>query len=239
MIISKPMSFVAALARRAVQSVLPTSMSSAELSGLSTAIRERSLFSAHTIFEDHLHNIGTVIDDILGGRLDATKGRELLQDSLAGTDYDPGKHEGGLQDLGSDERLDLIIKTNVDMARGYGQWREGQDEAVLLAYPAQELYRLEKRREPRNWHLRWLNAAGEVGDETAAAALRNYGRMVAAKDSAIWTALSAFGTPYPPYDFNSGMDVRDVGYKQAVAMGVIQPGQQIVPQRRGFEMDLN
>lgn len=239
MIFSKPIAFAAALARRAVQAILPTNMSSAELSRLSAAVRERSLFSARTIFEDHLTNIGGVIDQILQGNMNPAKGRELLQDSLAQTDYDPKKKEGTLQDLGSDERLDLIIKTNVEMARGYGQWREGQDESVLLAYPAQELYRLEKRKEPRNWHLRWLNAAGEVGDAAAAAALRNHGKMVAAKDSAIWTALSAFGTPYPPFDFNSGMDVRDVGYKQAVALGVIVPGQIVQPQRRGFELDLN
>jgi hypothetical protein len=31
------------------------------------------------------------------------------------------------------------------------------------------------------------------------------GRMIALKSDPIWTAISAFGTPYPPFDYNSGM----------------------------------
>jgi hypothetical protein len=44
---------------------------------------------------------------------------------------------------------------------------------------------------------------------------------IALKTSPIWTALSAFGHPYPPFDWGSGMDVRDVSADRAIELGLI------------------
>ncbi len=39
---------------------------------------------------------------------------------------------------------------------------------------------------------------------------RGTSRMIALKTSPVWAALSAFGNPYPPFDFGSGMGLDDV-----------------------------
>jgi hypothetical protein len=46
--------------------------------------------------------------------------------------------------------------------------------------------------------------AGGGGRGGGCDALKALPRMIARKDSPIWEALSRFGTPYPPFDFNSG-----------------------------------
>lgn len=249
MILSSPIPFRDAIRRRAVQSVLPTNLSSAELSRLPVDIRERSLSSARNHHESVLDELGQLIDGILQPHtevdadgnphtvgVDMATARMRLQAALERVDYDPEAQEGSIQDLGSDARLNLVLETNVQMAQGYGKWRQSQDDDVIDSTPALELYRLEDRRVPRDWAIRWLSAAGEVGDDAASKAFRVHGRMVARKDSPIWTALSRFGQPYPPFDFNSGMDVRNVGYRDAVALGVMTPGDRVTPQIRPFEL---
>lgn len=62
--------------------------------------------------------------------------------------------------------------------------------------------------------------------------------MIALKNAPIWTAISAFGLPYAPFDFGSGMDVRDVDRDEAAALGLIDRDTQIEPETRGFNEDL-
>lgn len=47
--------------------------------------------------------------------------------------------------------------------------------------------------------------------------------MVALNDSPIWTALSRFDLPYPPYDYNSGMGRRPVSWDDARRLGLVKP----------------
>jgi hypothetical protein len=46
--------------------------------------------------------------------------------------------------------------------------------------------------------------------------------------------ISAFGTPFPPFDFNSGMEVRDISRQEAERLGVLAPGEGITPPVVGF-----
>jgi hypothetical protein len=63
--------------------------------------------------------------------------------------------------------------------------------------------------------------------------------MIARKDDPIWTAISAFGIPYAPFDFNSGMDLMDVDHDEAVELGVIDDDDDAPePQDRDFNDDL-
>ena len=117
----------------------------------------------------------------------------------------------------NDDYFNLIINQNVESVQGYGQHL--QSLQVIDAYPAQELYRLEDRDEPRDWESRWSAAGGTFYD----------GRMVALKGDAVWTAISAFQTPWPPYDFNSGMWVKDVDRNDAIALGLMPTTEQGTP----------
>jgi hypothetical protein len=63
--------------------------------------------------------------------------------------------------------------------------------------------------------------------------------MIARKDDPIWTKISAFGTPYPPFDYNSGMWVEEIDREEAEALGVIKPSTVVQPQDRGFNDDVS
>lgn len=99
---------------------------------------------------------------------------------------------------------------------GKARFESGNDPAVLDAFPAQELVRVEPREKPRDWDARWQEAGDAVGWEGASQA-----RMVALKSSPIWVELSEFGLPYPPFDYGSGMGVRDVERAVAVELGLM------------------
>ncbi len=248
MIFSAPTPWREAIAGRDLKAVLPTSMSSEELKQLPTDIRERSMFSARTTNADYLQKVNDLITRIVspetikdpetgqsrptrpGEYMDKATARLEMKQALQSIGYQPDPDKrGGLQDLSSDVRLDLIIKTNTEMAQGFGTWYADQDPARLDAWPAQELYRLEDRKNRRNWVGRWLNAGGEIYG----------GRMIALKNDDIWTAISAFDLPYPPYDYNSGMWVRDISRSEAIDLGLMDPDEASpAPDLRGFNDDL-
>ena len=77
--------------------------------------------------------------------------------------------------------------------------------------------RVRQRKMPRDWTARWKDAGDSVGWQGACR-----DEFVALKLSPIWTALSRFGTPYPPFDFNSGMGVEDVGKRKARELGLLE-----------------
>jgi phage gp29-like protein len=150
---------------------------------------------------------------------------------------DPETH-GTLQDITSEARLDLIWRTQIGQAQGYAHWKHGQSADILDAWPAQELVRNRSAKVPRDWQDRWVKAAESVGDTAALEAFRRAGRMVALKTSAIWVALSRFGTPYPPFDFNSGMGLKLIDREGAITLGVLAPDQELTPQVEDFNANL-
>ncbi len=244
MLFTEPLPFKDALASAKVKAILPTNLTSEQLSQLPAAVRERSLFSArvaNTSFLDELQGtIGDILEPFKGPR-GATEGLGLAEARLQLTDvldrfnYVPDAPET-ITDLSSDQRLNLILETQTKMARGYGQWAEGQDESILDAWPAQELYRGEDRKEPRDWPQRWQEAGGTLYESPVS----DYpeGRMIALKNDPIWEEISAFGLPYPPFDFNSGMDIRDISRQEAEQLGILTGDEAPEPQERDFAKDL-
>ena len=49
------------------------------------------------------------------------------------------------------------------------------------------------------------------------------------KCGAIWYEISRFGLPYPPFDYRSGMRVRNVDRKTAEALGIISADETVEP----------
>lgn len=136
----------------------------------------------------------------------------------------PQGDSGRLTDIASRRRLELIYHFQTTQAAEYARFIVGSDPAVRDAFPCQELVRLEPRREPRDWLTRWQAAGGRLFG----------GRMIARKDDPVWTAISAFGTPFPPFDFGSGMGVADVERSEAEALGVITPDEKVTTPAAGF-----
>jgi hypothetical protein len=244
-IFSRPIPFAEALASRAVKSILPTTASAAALRRIAPELRERAFFSARTTNAAYLQRASDLIERILhpeaaepGQYMDPATARLELREFLQRIGYQPDPElRGTLQDLSSDARLNVLLGTNSRMARGYGYWQQGQDPAILDEWPAQELFRAEDRRVPRDWITRWNAARDAVSSRSSATDARR-GIMAALKNDPIWVELSEFSLPYPPFDYNSGMDIRDVSRADALALGILSSEGSVRPQDRGFNEDL-
>ena len=224
-----PIPFAEALDARQVRQILPTDFRTRLLDQIPAQLRERAMFSAGVTNAGFLQEADDRIAGLVTGTVDRATQRAGLKQLLGELQYQPAAgEEGSLTDLSSDRRLNLILDTNTEMAFGYGQWKQGQDPAILDMWPAQELIRVRDSRVPRDWAQRWADAGGEFSGS----------RMIALKNSPVWTRLSRFGLPYPPFDFNSGMDVQDIDRTEAVALGLIDRDTELFPQDRDFNTDL-
>lgn len=244
--------------------LLPTNLSSVQLRQIDAAVKRQSVFSARTVSEHYLEKIKTAVESIINpqqvlreGQTQAvTEGynpataRAELRRTLQQLGYQAAEgEEGTIKDLASDARINLVVKTNTELAQGAGAFvRQNFDAGVVDEYPALELVRFEAREHPRNWSgeeggddkvlgagfaSRWHQAAQIAGDVDAARVLEESGRMVALKSSDIWQALGDFedglGNPFPPFAFNSGMWTQEVSRADAVDLGLIGAGEKAEP----------
>lgn len=236
MIFAAPIPFAEAIQSRDVRSILPTSLSSAEIrDALDQAIIDRAVFSARMTNAEFLQEIDDITRLMVNGEIDLATARLRLTEKLQELGYQAAIEDvGTIKDFTSDARIDLIIRTNAQIAQGYGQFIQGQTEGLLAAFPCQELFRLQRKKKERTWSLRW----SEVGGTISAG-----GRMIARKDDDIWRRLGtafndSLGNPYPPFAFNSGMWVKDVLRSEAVKLSVITQDVMVQPQDKGFNDDL-
>jgi hypothetical protein len=228
MIYDRPMPFTEALDAARVRSLLPTTGGSADLRTLEAAVKRRSMMSATVDLASRLQRFADGVDAVLRGDASEAEVRAGLKAMLADEGYQPDPEKaGGLQDLGSSARLNLIIETNVATAEGLGRHVQGLQPDVLDEYPAQELFDAAPGGEHRrDWAERWRKAGGEfIGP-----------RMVALKSDRVWERLGdpslfpdGLGNPYPPYAFSSKWDVRDIDRDETVALGLLKPGETVTP----------
>lgn len=183
---------------------LPTTLGAAELAKISASIREVALFSARVANAEYLEKIQSVAEAVARGEITREAAQRTLKGFLKATGYEPEPGtEGTIQDLSSNARLRLIVRTQSGFARGYGVRAEALQN--LAKRPWFELYRREQRKEPRDWPSRWRAAGGRLSKK----------RFLAPITDPIWTRISDFGHPYPPFAFNSGMWVRSLSDRQA------------------------
>jgi len=229
MILAEPLPFAEAIESREIRQILPTELRTMLLDTIPAELRERAMFSAGVTSAEFLQRASDAIDELLAGKSDRATQRAALKELLQALDYRPAEgEEDTLTDLSSDDRLNLILDTNLELAQGYGSWIQGQDPEILDLWPAQELVRVREAKEPRDWAARWVEAGGTAYG----------GRMIALKNDPIWRRISRFGLPYPPFDFNSGMDVSDVDRETAIEAGLIDRDTELLPQDRDFNSDL-
>ena len=194
-------------------------MSSADWDVASAAIRDRAFCSSRVESVRFLDTCRSRISDLLENRRDAdgalaSRARVVSDIMRAARDAGIARGTQSVTDPGSYARANVIIDTNAGMAAGYVQAELANSLGARMAFPAQELLRIEEREHPRDWKSRWTAGGGKIYG----------GRMIALKGDPVWVAISRFGQPYPPFDFNSGMGVEDVAYDEAVELGVIQEG---------------
>jgi hypothetical protein len=248
MVFEKPILFEDAVRSAKVKALLPTTLSSAELAPIRLDIAKTALASARVYEARFLSDLASVVESMLSPLeredgniqgMNLAEARTNLKAKLKEYGYEPPEGERDrITDLSSDQRLNLMVETQVDLNRGYGQWRQGQDEDILDVWPAQELYRAEPREEPRDWDQIWDEAASRV-DPAAHRVFKETNRKVALKDSPIWLTISDFGVPYPPFKFNSGMKVEDVERDAAISLGLMSPNRRVRPEEADHYRDFS
>jgi hypothetical protein len=222
--------------------VMPTWLTTAELRQISAAVRDQSFFSAQTTLERLLNEYKDRLSAVLAGtpqegdattQLSPNYVREKIRVLLQEMGYSPeAGDEGTLKDLSSMARINLVIKTNTELAQGQGLWIANQNPVILDEWPAQELFRAESRKEPREWVNRWRLAGDQTGDPIGTGwTITPDERMIALKNHDIWNWIGssdlfddALDVIWPPFAFNSGMWVRDVDRAETEAIGLLDKG---------------
>lgn len=247
-----------AVAKMDRKSPVAVALTSEQWEQVPVAIRERSQFSAKVASARLLQHIQDQTRGALAwekekiAHSDRAEGGEAFIDRSSfiasarkiaieeGINTTTPDKFGTVRDIRSAKRLGLIWDMQTGMASEYARWKTNNDPDVLDAYPAQRLVRIEARDNPRPswfWPSRWAEAYSKSGSVITALERD----MVALKTSGIWAALSRFGTPWPPFDYGSGMGLEDVSRDEAEAIGLLKPDDRLTPEpdpgfNSGFEM---
>jgi hypothetical protein len=220
-----------AVSRLRERAAVPSALDTAGWENIALGLRERAFFSARVEDARLLSAIQKKLDHALSlPPEEAFASKSTFIADMRRFMGAPDGDTASLTDLSSSRRLGLLYEHNIEDAYSYARWKtENDNPAILDEFPAQEFLRVESRANPRDtWPERWATAGGQT----------HGGRMIARKDSPVWTALSRFGHPWPPFDFGSGMGVADVARAEAEALGVIPPGAKIAPQAADFNAKL-
>ena len=190
-------------------------MTTAEWDMVEAQVRERSFFMAGVENARILQHFKDAAREIAAGKLTTNEARKLLREQLHVAGYEPADDErGGIHDLSSRRRMEVTLRTNVDMARG---WMQREQMKKDKSQPGLRLFRAQDAKQPRDWQHRWAEAAAAVDWQGVARG----GQMVALIESPIWVELSRFGNPYPPFDFGSKMRVKAVPYEECEKLGLV------------------
>lgn len=193
----------------------PVALTTEQVDALSQEFREASAWivgqNEAYIVEEYYRAAAKLAE----GKLSATEARRLVRETLRAAGYQPEKPGSWTDMAGGTARQRLILETNVNKAAGYA-WHESVKNSTVL--PAQRLVRKGRRMQPRDWQTRWRNAWASLPPEEKRKAHPT--EMVALVNCEIWRVLSRWGDPYPPFDYNSGMDVLPVDRESARKLGL-------------------
>lgn len=194
---------------------VPAELRTAEWDAASAQAMERAFVMASVDNARILQAFQEQAARVAEGGASPAEARRALREALDAAGYTPEAGiEGTIKDLTSPRRMNVALEMNVRMAQGFAA---RQDALSSTAMPGWELYRARRAEVPRDWEARWAKAAREVNYEGVA----RDGSMIALVASPIWTALSAFGTPHPPFDWGSGMDVMGVPFSVCEELGLM------------------
>ena len=113
---------------------LPTAKSHADLgSDVEPRIKAQAFFSARVAEAHILDRLREVSDGYSRGEFGLGEARNRLKDFLQAEGYDP--HQGGMRNLASTARLNLILKQNAAMAKAAGEWKRMHDPDAMKVFP--------------------------------------------------------------------------------------------------------
>lgn len=184
-------------------------------------VRERAFFMAAVDDAETLDRFRAEVEAIAAGERSESEAMARMHDYLLERGYQPEPgQEGTIKDLRTIRRMRVALRTNVEAARSYGQWRRQQ--GALAAFPATRYLRGRIAEAPRDWPERW-NRARQATAEAGATYAADEESMVALANHPLWTdpEFNELGSPWPPYAFGSGMMARPVPRAEAAALGLL------------------
>tara|TARA_Y100001963_G_scaffold65896_1_gene91740 strand:- start:4544 stop:6328 length:1785 start_codon:yes stop_codon:yes gene_type:complete len=250
-ILIKPLKFLDAVRRLGKKKPIAKKLSSKQWAAMPTAIRERAYFTSNVESMKFLNKSKKMLEDYLSGARETVttpdgrkvtalkkasradfiyKMQKLAKETGLGNILPPGTDMSRdlitrMKDVASESRLKLIFDTQTQQAQAYGYYKQGQDPAILDAYPAQRFIRAEQRKVPRPLHEKNRNEVRRKDDMEFWLRMNNQ-------------SIGGFGVPFGPWGFNSGMDVEDVRRDEAIRLGLIEKNEQVLPPDDTFNKGL-
>ena len=193
---------------------IPSDFTSRDWARVQADVRARAFFMSTVEEAVILDVFQRASQQLADGREAPARLREIIREELKTLGYTPKPGaEGGIKDLTSTRRIQVVLETNHDMVMGSLAYdRQIKGEAL---YPAKRMVRVHNRKIPRDWPGRWRSAAQQVPAEGL-----NADNMSAHVRHPVWRVLNVFGNAHPPYDWNSGMGDEMIRKDQAKALGV-------------------
>jgi hypothetical protein len=197
--------------------LITAGLSSADWDRVQAGLKDRAFWSARVqnvrFLQTAQQDLGAILANARNSDGALVSRAQIVSDLMrTAREEDISTGTGGLTDPGSAKRAATIVDTNAGLARGYTDFVAGNTPSARAAYPAWELIRVAPRVLRRDWIQRWTDAGGQLSG----------GRMIALKDDRIWSRISAFGNPWPPFDYGSGMGVADISFEECVRIGLVQ-----------------
>ena len=220
--------------------VSPTGLTSLEIRiWWSDKLKEQSLFSARTTTKSYLDRVKELLADYQTTLGETAEGEPITQGlqrtrmqmleklnelGLVERDEDGNVIQGKMTNLGSAMRLNLIVKTNTELANSMRMKMVSQDPLQQVLNPAFEFIRNGTSKNPRDWGQRWNECASLCNWEGVA---KGTPRMIALVNSPIWSFLGhkyadSIGTDMPPFCWNSNMGWETVSREECKELGLIE-----------------
>jgi hypothetical protein len=242
---TEPIDFDAALDLLRAREAMPTRLGTAELRPLRAALGQRALLLARVTSARYVQAVKDTVLALLNGTINRATARLELKELLDEMGYTPEAGfpgepsvppaESELQNLRSDRRIELILRTETALAANRAYQIAGQTDTALHLWPAWELLRVQPREVPRGLRLERGSLVEDPGEDwparwQAVGGTLYQGRMIAAKDDPIWDEIGstrnfsdALDSDVPPFAFGSGYGLRQVPRAECIALGVIPP----------------
>lgn len=218
--LTQPIDFKAALEKLDSKQILASPLSTKDLQTRTDAdLLDRSFFASRVANPVLLQQFKDAVNEVIAGNSDEATQRLQMEKAA---------EKLGARDLLTNARLQLILRTNSDLVRGFGQWQESN--AVAEAFPASELIRFGYRKVPRKWFEIWDEA--RLSTPRTSALPSAIGRLIALKGDPIWLEISDFGVPWAPFKYNSGMGLVNVDWDECLDLGLVKEGETIKPTPR-------
>ncbi len=160
--------------------------------------------------------IGVAVEWLLAGDLDQAGARRGIWETARAQDHHLKDYEL--------EIIDTLLEANLRLRRSIQAYRD-RTAAEMEQYPCWELAPVTEPIYPRDWQAAWQAAGGQLSSD----------RMVARKDGLVWTRLSDFGFPFPPFSFDPGFGTLEVTREEAVELGVIDELAEVRSPRLDFQ----